>query len=79
MKYAEQTADLAEHAGQVQLGLGSPALDVKQALPGRQRCSVEAIVCYEIMCAQYQQLREACLLSSFIGEYQHGKNQRKIS
>lgn len=76
MRYAEQTADLAEHAGQVQLGLGSPALDVKQALPGRQRSSVEAIVCYEIMSAQYQQLKEAHLLSSFIGEYHHEKKSK---
>lgn len=68
LKYSERAIGLAEHAGNVRIGQGSPALDVDQTIPGRQRSSVEAILCYQIMSVQYVKLQEAGLLSSFIGK-----------
>ena len=37
LKYMDMAIGLAEHAGCVRLGLGSPALDIEQTVPGRQQ------------------------------------------
>lgn len=65
LKYMDMAIGLAEHAGCVRLGLGSPALDIEQTVPGRQRSSVEAILCFHIMSVQYQKLQDTQLLRSF--------------
>lgn len=66
IKYCERAIGLAEHAGNVRCGQSSPALDVDQTIPGRQRSSVEAILCYQIMSLQFVKLQAAGLLSCFI-------------
>lgn len=67
VKYANQAVGLLPHAGHGTSGLGSLALDCHQTLSGRQRSSVEAILCTQIMYAQYQKLKEADLISSYNG------------
>ncbi|KAK3917923.1 DNA polymerase theta [Frankliniella fusca] len=66
LKYVDKAVGLAEHAACVRQGIGSPALDVEQPYPGRQRSSVEAILCFHIMSIQYQRLQDLQLLSSFL-------------